>query len=271
MRRRTLLLAAPAALMSAGSALALTAGRGATIPAMDDLPLCESRFIRAQYMQGREATAAGSVEADQELLEALGLLEGHMLIGQALMNAQETRLALPHFGHPVNELYTWLESRIAQRRAAPFEQELNALEAAAKAGATGEALARAFAPAIAKINALRGTIAPERAADPRFQLDHVATMIESVAGDYGESIERGRISNILEYHDSAGFLRYTIATAGARAKAAGAPPVWGKVLAELEAIRSAAYAELLPPARPPVSITSVRRRAETVRQLADQV
>lgn len=267
MHRRHLLLAMPGLLLGGAAVAQRGLPRPDFDPLLGDVPICRSAPRRIQYMQGRDA--AGGAAADAQLLEALGLLEGHMMIGRALVDAGQRRLGLPHFGHPVTELYTWLEPRIAERGASPFDAQLTALEAAARDGTSGAQLAPLYQAAEAGLAGLRATVAPARLADRRFQLDHVATMIDAVAGDYGESIERGRIANVLEYHDSAGFLRYAIATAG-RLQASLPDPRWTPVLGELEGIRATAYAELLPPPRPPVSITAIRRRADAVRALAEQ-
>jgi len=269
--RRTLFAVAPALFAFGGTALATVAGlpRGLRDPVLGDIPICRGGLHNAQYMQGRETTDPAG--ADAALMEALGLMEGHMLIGRALVDGGEKRLGLPHFGHPVAELYTWLEPRIAARGARPFEAELNTLEQRASAGATGAELAAVFDPAIAGVVALRATVAPERANSQRFRMQHIATMIGAVADDYGESIERGRISNILEYHDSAGFLRYAIAAASKWGGEPGAPAAWSAAQAELAAVQRSAYPELLPPPRPPVTISSVRARAQKVRGLAEQI
>ena len=269
--RRLFLAAAPALLAFGGTALATVGGlpRGLRDPVLGDIPICRGGATRVQYMQGRESNDPAA--ADAALLEALGLMEGHMLIGRALVDAGEARLGLPHFGHPVSELYTWLEPRIAARGARPFEAELITLEARAKDGAKGADLATVFEPALAGVAALRATVAPERAASQKFRMEHVATMLGAVADDYGESIERGRIANVPEYHDSAGFLRYAIATATKWGAEPGAPAVWGSALSELEAVRRSAYPELLPPPRPPVSISAIRARSAKVNSFAEQI
>lgn len=40
-----------------------------------------------------------------DFLFRLGMLEGHLIIGHDLLRARHNALALPHFGHPVRELY----------------------------------------------------------------------------------------------------------------------------------------------------------------------
>ncbi|MCQ4159290.1 hypothetical protein NON00_05050 [Roseomonas sp. GC11] len=250
------------ALMAGGAAL----GRHAvpeTAPSLPEGPeatACDCAPRRVQHLQGKE-TLTGRA-ADAAFLEALGLLEGHLMIGRALVEGGEGRLGQPLFGHPVRELYAWLEPHLAGRRVAPFGAALTRLDQVAREGASGAALTAAYLPAQSALAAARASVAMDEA----FRLAHIATMVEAVAAEYGGSIDRGRIVNLLEYHESAGFLRYAMAQA-----AQGQGRVWRSVQAELMAIRDTAYPGLLPPSSPPVSITALRRRADSVRALAAQV
>jgi hypothetical protein len=180
---------------------------------------------------------------------------------------------VPHFSHPIRELYTWLEPRLAQRGAPPFERELDVLEAFAEAGNTGAG--GAFAPAwtglLPKLAAARATIAPARRASVRFMLGHIALMAFDVSDDYGESIERGRIVNVVEYHDSMGYLMYATETAAAEQARGAAPEAWAEVVGLLIELRDKVYPNLLPPARPPMSIYDVRSRYTRIRAIAESV
>lgn len=220
-----------------------------------------------QVREGSQREATTPAELDADLMEKLGLLEGHLIVGRALLEAGDKAGALPHFGHPVEELYAWLAPRIATRGAPPFEAELRALQALAEANDTGPAAASAWNAVDAKVRALRATVAPERARDARFLVEHVATMVEAAADDYAVSIERGRIANAMEYQDAAGFIRYAITVAEAQREAGGANRLWDAVLAELKKLLAAGFTTLRPPVRPPVTVASVRAVADRIRAL----
>lgn len=271
--RRALLLAAAGALAAtAVPAIAPAALPGGGLPGrlrdpvLGEVPVCRGGVHAAELREGGRREAGSDAERDLDFMEKLGLLDGHLLIGRALLEAGERRLAQPHFGHPVQELYSWLEPRLESRHAAPFEAELGALERLAAAGERGADFAAAWAAVFAKLAAARASIDPARAGDPKFLVEHVAMMVEAVAGDYGESISRGRIVNIMEYHDSAGFLRY--AQRVVLESTPKSPASFARVAAELDWIRANAFPELMPPQRPPVSISAVRERAARVRAVA---
>ncbi len=233
-----------------------------------DLPIC-----RGGLGNLKATPAASEAEAEADFLEKLGLLEGHLMIGRRLLGAGQARLAVPHFGHPIRELYTWLEPRIAQRRAPQFERELEVMEDWAERGntGTGGAFAAAWEALRPKLAATHAAVPATLRASPRFMLHHVAMIMFDVASDYGESVERGRIVNVVEYHDSMGYLMYAEATAKAERARGSATPAWQQVVGLIEELRDKAYPEVLPPSRPPLSITSVRSRYDQIRAIAEAV
>jgi len=259
MLRRAMLLAAPATLVG----ISLGALAAPARPPTTALPLCGG---------GLREVAASETE-DAVYLERLGLLEGHLMIGRRLLDASQSRLAVPHFGHPIRELYSWLEPRMKSRGLAPFERELEQMESFAEGGGTGTggAFAVAWTALTPKLAAAQAAIEPVHRDSQRFQIEHVAMMAYNVAGDYGESIERGRIVNIVEFHDSMGFLLYAAATAATAQARPGAPPEWAEVIAMLEDLRQAVYSDLLPASRPPQSVSAVRARYDRIRAVAARV
>ena len=264
--RRVLLalaLAAPVLpVLRAVAAPARPAARG-------EIPICRGGFV-----QRTTSIAPRGASEEADFLEKLGLMEGHLMIGRRLMEGNETRLAIPHFGHPVRELYGWLEPRIAIDGIAQFERELDAMERLAARGVagTGGAFAEAWNVAMPRLRAAQNAVPAALRNSPRFMMEHVAMMIHDVSADYGESIERGRIVNIVEYHDSAGFLAYAAqVTADERAKPGAARPAWTEIAAAVEEIRARVYPELLPPSRLPASISWVRARSETIRGVANRM
>jgi hypothetical protein len=78
------------------------------------------------------ATGSIDVEDNLDLFEKLGLMEGHLMIGKALLDADMQSDALPHFGHPVRELYDYLKPVFAVRKSPEFERELSDLEQRAR-------------------------------------------------------------------------------------------------------------------------------------------
>ncbi len=252
MQRRILALL-PLGLLTGGMA----PGRGGWDLA---IPLCRARI------------QSFTTDQDADFLEKLGLLEGHLLIGRRLLEAGESRLAVPHFGHPIRELYTYVEARLSERRLPGFEAELAAMESFSERGGRGTdgAFATAWTALMPKLRAAQNFVPAERRASARFMLDHVGLIAFTVASDYAESIERGRIVNVVEYHDSMGFLLYATGIATAEARRAPGPQ-WAEVTAVLEEIRAQVYPELIPSPRPPISVRALRAKSDQIRAIARQL
>ena len=170
------------------------------------------------------APARAAVADDTDFLFRLGMLEGHLIVGHDLLQAGRAGLALPHFGHPVRELYDDISDYVAAKKITPFDTQLIKLEAAV-AGAPASPETEALYQAAVK------TVQQARLTAPAALRNSVPAMIricsdtiDAAAGEYGESLNRGRIDVIVEYHDSRGYLSFVAQEAAAlgRAHADGA-------------------------------------------------
>jgi hypothetical protein len=211
-------------------------------------------------------TGTIDVEDNLDLFEKLGLMEGHLMIGKALLDADMHDDAMPHFGHPVRELYDYLKPVFAVRKSPKFERELSELEQRAKDSPKDAATTAAYNDVIAKVNGLRRTIPDELFKSRSFMIRAIALMMQDAADDLGESIDRGRIANTVEYHDAMGFARYADAVIRANSAVLGdkAGPIAKEVIVTL-----AAFPSLQPPPRPTRSVANLEAAAERVKALAE--
>jgi len=248
--------------------LGATAGdTSAGAPALFPAELCLARppklvhpYARLAALQLAAANrSAISTEDQAEFLFKLGLLEGHLVIGKALLDIDQPRAALPHFGHPVRELYDDIHDALPARGLADFDTDLIALEAmvAAKPGDPATT---------AKFDAVMGIVAAARASVPEtlreaepFMLGILGEIMETAAEDYSEAIEGGRIEKPVEYHDSRGYLLYA---ASEMTRLEAMPAFHGD--ARLQAFRGelakaqAIVGPLLPPERPLKSVAGFK-------------
>lgn len=236
-------------------------------PVLGLIPVCRGEVQLADAVGGNSANLTGE-RADFDLMEKLGLLEGHLMIGKALLEARMAADAMPHFGHPAEEIYTYLEAQIQRRGVPAFKDELVALERQARNGAAPPFPAM-YDAVMAKVAALRATIPAALRGSGRFAIGVVAQLVLDVASDYESAIEHGRIANTVEYHDAMGFLVYCEALRAANAQ--GAPParqrIYRAVAREL-AQAQRAFPALRPPARPPITVAAMRGHAARIADLA---
>lgn len=152
-------------------------------------------------------SAEDAARTDADFGLRLGLIEGHLMVGRELLVAGQTQNSLPHFGHPVRELYSDMLPVIAARGGEQFDRDLIALEGLAAQGNT-PAFAAAFDAALAKVHAARALIPAERWQSDEFILGIAADTMTTAAQEYRNAIVAGRIDSLIEYHDARGFVFY---------------------------------------------------------------
>ena len=205
------------------------------------------------------ALGKADLEDNLDLFEKLGLMQGHLMIGKALLDADMQRDALPHFGHPVRELYDYLKPVFAARHYPEFERELHDLEQRATKAPKDPATTAAYTDVIAKIDGLRRTIPAKALNSADFLTQGIALMVDDAAGDLGESLDKGRVVNTVEYHDAMGFARYADGAVDSYAKTLGSRTA---ALKRETQYTLSAFPSLAPPTRPAHSVSDVRAAAE---------
>jgi hypothetical protein len=150
--------------------------------------------------------AWASTEADTDYLFRLGMMEGHLIVGHEILAAGKPELAIPHFGHPVRELYDDIADHLADHRFPPFDKQLIGLEATVTAAPKGPGTEKQYQAAIGTIHKAR-EIVPAQVRDSVPDMIGVcANTIDAAAGEYGQAINQGRVDSLVEYHDSRGYI-----------------------------------------------------------------
>ncbi len=264
-RRRT-------ALVFLAAACVRPATTGAA-PAIALQPICRAKPPRIAHAWARGVTtvAAGSISAEDhaELLFKIGLLEGHLMVGRELIEAAQPRLALPHFGHPVRELYDDIQGELKRRGVAPFDQDLITLEALVAGRPTDPATMAKYDGTIRTIAAVRATVPTALLDNDRFMLGMLGEIAAIASEDYSESIEGGRIAKPVEYHDSRGYLAYAsleLRRLENRAELRGSPRL-ATARARLSDMQ-AVVGPLLPPDRPLKSVAAYKAMVGAFKQAA---
>jgi hypothetical protein len=241
-------------------------GMNGKVGRSESLRTLAADFVDYSHVQLADATTGKvDVEDNLDLFEKLGLMEGHLMIGKALLEARMQRDALPHFGHPVRELYDYLKPVFRARNHPEFERELLDLEARAKGAPGDPATTTAYNNVLTRIDGLRRTIPGDLSGSPQFVIKGIALMMEAAGGDLGESLDKGRITNTVEYHDAMGFARYAdkVLAANSTLLAGNA----GRIATELK-VTLAAFPSLAPPQRPTRSVSDLMAASGRVKDLA---
>ena len=275
-----LALAAVGAWLAAARPGGAAPGSGPAVPNFT-AAICNAHPPRLAhaYASGISVVAPGSIvavtgaaisnEDHAELLFKLGLLEGHLVVGRDLIDAEQTQLALPHFGHPIRELYDDISGELTRRGVTGFDGELIALEALAAARPTDPATTAQYDKVIGIIGAVRATVPAGLLDNERFMLGVLGEVATISVEDYSESIEGNRIGKPVEYHDSRGYLAYAdreLRRLEGRPAQHGDPDLT-LARAKLTEMR-AVTGPLLPPERPVLSVAAYKAIVTQFKQAA---
>ena len=282
MRSLILLSASLATAAAASLAVATPTGAAPSLrPAFgDEICLAKPPLVSHAWARGityaepggiirTAAPAAISNEDHAELLFKLGLLQGHLMVGRELIEANQPRLALPHFGHPVRELYDDIAPELKRRGVTGFDGELIALEALAAGKPRDPATAAKLDGVLRIIAAVRATVPSGLLDNERFMLGVLGEVAAIASEDYSEAIEGGRIEKPVEYHDSRGYLSYAdveLRRLEGRPDLRGSPRLIA-ARARLEEMR-AIVGSLIPPERPTRSVAAFKAIVSQLKQAA---
>jgi hypothetical protein len=212
--------------------------------------------------------AAG--EGDTDFLFRMGMMEGHLIVGHELLAAGKPELAIPHFGHPVRELYDDISGYLAEKRFPGFDKELIRLEATVTAAPNGPEVERQFQDVIGRIHNARQTVPAQIRDSIPDMIKVCADTIDAASGEYGEAVNQGRVESLVEYHDSRGYVSF-VTEEVARLQKKEADPADAGLIARFKTILVKAQwiVEPLMPTNPPrASIAEYRAVAAEATDVA---
>lgn len=147
------------------------------------------------------AAARELIEDDAAFLERLGLIRGHLWVGNALYQEGQRDMSVTHMKHPRDELYAGLVPAIEARDAAPFDEQLTALAASVETGADDTIVQAAWHAVDRAIQSIEGAV--DAGVDT--QLLALAGILRTAGEEYAIGVVDGEIDNIHEFQDAWGF------------------------------------------------------------------
>ena len=199
---------------------------------------------------------------DATYLYQLGLMRGHLLVGNALFELGERMAAETHSKHPADELYASMEAEFAARGTPGFAQQLEAHAEAVNRGDGDDVEARNadLMAAIAESEAVV-EVAPELAREV------IVRLLREAGAEYAIGIVDGKPANAHEYQDAYGFTQ--VAALWAQRAAAEHPDhksLFDRVGGEIDGLADM-WPSLMPPSEVPhlaVRLHNVAADVETV-------
>ena len=246
--------------------LSATAVIGVAVAApIPPLPGSMSQIVHVADTQQNESD-------DTDFLFRLGMMEGHLIIGHELLQANQVALAVPHFGHPVRELYDDVGPYLDKHHFPAFDKQLIALEAAVTAAPKAKETDDQYQAMIAMLHKARDLAPAKLRASVPEMIQICSDTIDAASGEFGESLQQGQVSALVEYHDSRGFLEYVaqevndLAASHSDAASQSLIDRFKTVLAKAQYI----VGDLMPAPTPRASVSDYRAIAAQAATLAKQ-
>lgn len=169
----------------------------------------QAQFDQIKDMVTIEDVVLTGEAKDVDFMTKMGLMKGHLLVAKELLDQGKPNQAEPHIGHPVEEIYADVEDQLNERKIPEFKTTLVKLQDLVKAGAKDPAKVNAeFTASMQAVDGAIAGISDAQRKDPKFVLQVINGLLDTANSEYGAAVANGKISAIIEYQDSRGFVMY---------------------------------------------------------------
>lgn len=169
----------------------------------------QAQFDQIQDMVTIEDIVLTGEAKDVDYMTKLGLMKGHLVVAKELLDAGKVDQAEPHIGHPVEEIYADVEDQLNERKVPEFKTTLIKLQDLIKAGAKDPAQVNAeFNTSMQAVDGAIAALPEAQRQDPKFVLQVINGLLDTANSEYGAAVANGKISAVIEYQDSRGFVMY---------------------------------------------------------------
>lgn len=207
---------------------------------------------------------------DVDYLTKLGLMKGHLIIAGQLLALNLPEQAEPHLGHPVEEIYVDIAEQLPERNVPDFSDILTTTQDLVKAKPNDPQVKSTYDQAMAAVDQAIAAIPADHLQSPSFVLQSVTEMLETAVAEYTAAISGGKITEVIEYQDSRGFVEYAKDTLLPQIEPGMEAAVTRDLKAKMDTLFQA-WPEPVPPAAPVVSADEVANQVKAIEQTAASV
>lgn len=209
---------------------------------------------------------------DVEYMTKMALMKGHLLVGKELLDLNEPKQAEPHIGHPVEEIYSDVESQLKEKNVKEFKSTLDNLEDLVKAKPKDAKVATTFTSSMEAVDGAIAAIPEEQRNKPEFVLAVINRVLDTAKEEYEAAIANGKIVEDIEYQDSRGFVLYAQDLyAGISEQMKTAHPEEDKALTSSMSELASSWPSVIPPSAPAKTPEEVATLVNTIEENAQKV
>ncbi|MGB3649847.1 MAG: hypothetical protein WBA41_01360 [Rivularia sp. (in: cyanobacteria)] len=154
-----------------------------------------------------QASQSGEAK-DVGYMTKMSLMKGHLLVAKELLDKNEPKQAEPHIGHPVEEIYSDVESQLKERNVKEFKSTLDDLHDLVKSKPKDAKVATSFASSMEAVDGAIAAVPENERNQPEFVLAVIDRVLDTAKEEYEAAIANGKIVEDIEYQDSRGFVLY---------------------------------------------------------------
>ncbi|MCC5647275.1 helix-hairpin-helix domain-containing protein [Nostoc sp. CHAB 5824] len=145
---------------------------------------------------------------DVDYMSKLGLMKGHLLVAQELLDQNQPKQAEPHIGHPVEEIYVDVEEQLNERKVKEFKTTLVSLQDLVKSSPKDSKVKTNFTSSVQAVDSAIAALPADQRSKPGFVLQVINELLDAANSEYGAAIANGKVTAPIEYQDSRGFVVY---------------------------------------------------------------
>ncbi|BFM39973.1 helix-hairpin-helix domain-containing protein [Synechocystis sp. LKSZ1] len=182
---------------------------GSTEELVSKKVLTQAQFDQIKDMVTIEDVVLEGEAKDVDYITKLGLMKGHLIVAHELLILNKPAQAEPHIGHPVEEIYADVEDQLTERNVPEFKTTLIRLQDLVKAGAKDPAKVKTeFQSSLKSVDQAIAILPETERQNPVFVLKVINGLLDTANSEYGAAIANNKISALIEYQDSRGFVIY---------------------------------------------------------------
>ncbi|MEH1786692.1 helix-hairpin-helix domain-containing protein [Nostoc sp.] len=170
--------------------------------------ITQEQFDQIKDQVGVQEVVLTGEAKDVDYMSKLGLMKGHLLVAQELLDQNQPKQAEPHIGHPVEEIYVDIEDQLNERKVKEFKTTLVSLQDLVKSSPKDSKVKTNFTSSVQAVDGAIAALPADQRSKPGFALQVINELLDSANSEYRAAIADGKITAPIEYQDSRGFVFY---------------------------------------------------------------
>ncbi|HLO85655.1 MAG TPA: helix-hairpin-helix domain-containing protein [Nostocaceae cyanobacterium] len=170
--------------------------------------ITQAQFDQIKDMVTVEEVVLTGEAKDVDYMTKLGLMKGHLLVAQELLDQNQPKQAEPHIGHPVEEIYVDVEEQLQERNVKEFKSSLISLGDLVKSNPKDGKIKNNFTTSMQAVDGAIAALPSEVKSKPAFILQVINGLLDAANSEYKAAVANGKITAAIEYQDSRGFVIY---------------------------------------------------------------